>query len=456
MSQHKKIKPRAEAFFDKEEMEAYSYFKKYFIEGIKEHKLLLKASIKYKESKNPDNEKISKLMKGLYFYEKGLSEIKNRESIIYFNKAIEYLSDVDIEMERKAKFNKLKRLLEISLKKDKPGIYLLLAELSREMGNEKDANSFMTLYGMGVLPYLTNTMSNDDLANFLNVLVSFAEKSKNDDILYKVKSAKYEIEASRVGNPLGRIDLMEKSLEMINLTKDKYGKELAETGIEYEKAMLISSKLKRNKALSLVGKKYLELGVNKQAEFIQNLISYLPEKMAHQIKDIDQIVIRNGILVKIVSEIGRDNFHSSFFYSNSYFISGIKKIGCIIKRIAVNKKKLTHLHIERRSIESSNATNEKAKMKIVWRKEREISEQMQIDLESLYVFGNVLIDHWSKMMISLVGKNPSEFSFNKLYKELSKAGYKGSLLSLWEKHKEDIIWIYYHLRQYRNFFIEHF
>ncbi len=449
------IKPKMKVFSDKEEMEAISYFEKYFNDERKEPQLLLKASMKYRESVNPEKEMIAKLMKALYFYEKGLVEIDDEKAIIYFNKSIEYYSNIDEKMVQKAEFNRLKRLLNVRPNKDQPELYLSLAELSKKEGNEKEFNSFMTLYGMSVLQYLLNTMPSNDLEIFLNALVDFAEKSENDDIVFKVKSIKYDIEASREGRSLKRIELMEKSLEMINLSRDKYGKELIETGIEYEKAMLLPSKLKRNKALALVSKKYEKLGVNKQVEFIQNLISDLPDKITKQINELEQAIIKNGSLVKLAAQVGDDSIHSSFFYSNSYFISGIKKIQCIIKRIAINKKKLTALHIERQVINSGIDKKEDAKMRILWKKEQTISEQMKIDLESLYIFGNVLLDHWTKMLFSVAGKNPSECTFNKLYKELSISEYNGSLLFLWERHREDITWIYYHLRQYRNFFIEH-
>jgi len=81
---------------------------------------------------------------------------------------------------------------------------------------------------------------------------------------------------------------------------------------------------------------------------------------------------------------------------------------------------------------------------------------MKLDMESLYVFGNLLLDQYSYMVAYLTGiDNPNSFSFQRLYDEMSSKKDKGPLSLLWDKHRKDIYWLYYQLRSYRNIFIEH-
>lgn len=89
-------------------------------------------------------------------------------------------------------------------------------------------------------------------------------------------------------------------------------------------------------------------------------------------------------------------------------------------------------------------------------KHHELTEQMKLDMESLYVFGNLLLDQWSYMTAYLTGINsPDSFDFHALYDEMSSKKEKGSFSLLWDKHRKDIYWLYYQLRSYRNIFIEH-
>lgn len=89
-------------------------------------------------------------------------------------------------------------------------------------------------------------------------------------------------------------------------------------------------------------------------------------------------------------------------------------------------------------------------------KHHELTEQMKLDMESLYVFGNLLLDQWAYMISYLVGtNNPDSFNFHALYDEMSSNKNKGLLSLLWGRHRKDIYWLYYQPCSYRNIFIEH-
>ncbi len=77
-------------------------------------------------------------------------------------------------------------------------------------------------------------------------------------------------------------------------------------------------------------------------------------------------------------------------------------------------------------------------------------------MKSLFIFGNLLLDHWAYLIAYLVGeKDPELFTFFRLADYLQKKGNKGLLEPLWDKHQKDMLWLLYQIRNYRNNFIEH-
>ncbi len=80
--------------------------------------------------------------------------------------------------------------------------------------------------------------------------------------------------------------------------------------------------------------------------------------------------------------------------------------------------------------------------------------QMRLDFESLYIFGNLALDQLVMLIRSLTGE-PTGSDFHQLLVSLQSLGYSGVLRPLWERHRSDIVWLYYQVRCVRNHFIEH-
>src|SRR5437667_1067831 len=92
----------------------------------------------------------------------------------------------------------------------------------------------------------------------------------------------------------------------------------------------------------------------------------------------------------------------------------------------------------------------------VWQKNQEVHQQMKLDMESLYIFGNLLLDQWAHVVGYVVNdQEPKKFSFASFVDKVQKKGDKGLLEPLWQKHRQDLLWLFYQLRMYRNVFIEH-
>ncbi len=82
--------------------------------------------------------------------------------------------------------------------------------------------------------------------------------------------------------------------------------------------------------------------------------------------------------------------------------------------------------------------------------------QMKLDFESLYIFGNLALDQWVMLVSALTGEPTGDRpDFHRLVMMLQATEYAGMLLPAWERHRNDIVWLYYHVRSVRNHFVEH-
>ena len=80
---------------------------------------------------------------------------------------------------------------------------------------------------------------------------------------------------------------------------------------------------------------------------------------------------------------------------------------------------------------------------------------MKLDLESLYIFGGVLLDQWALQAIAIGNiPCPKQHPFRELVDFLDE-NPSTTLAPLWEAVKDDALWLYYQLRFYRNRFIVH-
>jgi hypothetical protein len=83
--------------------------------------------------------------------------------------------------------------------------------------------------------------------------------------------------------------------------------------------------------------------------------------------------------------------------------------------------------------------------------------QMKLDFESLFIFGNLALDQLA-MLANTLTREPTgdlRYPFNRLVEMFEVPGYAGVLLPVWERHRSDIVWLYYHVRRVRNTFVEH-
>jgi hypothetical protein len=138
-------------------------------------------------------------------------------------------------------------------------------------------------------------------------------------------------------------------------------------------------------------------------------------------------------------------------------------------RMALTRKELTDLQITIHSLTPTKIIPGKLypkRLQAIHRRSDSLREQMRQDMESLFIYGNLLLDQWSYIISYIAGyevpKDQKEISSGKkdlhfagLLNLLQEKGYKGELTQFWNLHKKDIIWLNFHLRAYRNIFVEH-
>ena len=121
-----------------------------------------------------------------------------------------------------------------------------------------------------------------------------------------------------------------------------------------------------------------------------------------------------------------------------------------------NRHLLTELNTEEQTLRQQNSPTYAEWMRVHFSKSIGIHQQMKIDMETLFIFGNLLLEQWTYVILSLIGEEVTkETDFAKLMTRLQKKGDHGLLQPLWDKHHQDMLWLLYQIRNYRNIFVEH-
>jgi len=147
-----------------------------------------------------------------------------------------------------------------------------------------------------------------------------------------------------------------------------------------------------------------------------------------------------------------------FFNHTSHALSRIKDIEKIIHRMLNEVRTLAILSIEEQRLMPKNwpaGIPFPNNVQEVMKKSREVNSLAQLDMESLYIFGQILLDQWSLLAIA-VGNIP----LKKVHPFVELVIYlednpKNNLQSIWEKHSTIMLWLHYQVRFYRNRFIVH-
>ncbi len=93
------------------------------------------------------------------------------------------------------------------------------------------------------------------------------------------------------------------------------------------------------------------------------------------------------------------------------------------------------------------------KLQKIMQEQYVITGDMRHDYESLFIYGNLALDHWARVVGTLCGVRIKHFAG--LYHTINKPGRPTNLDNVFNNHNDKITWLYYNLRAHRNGFIEH-
>ena len=151
----------------------------------------------------------------------------------------------------------------------------------------------------------------------------------------------------------------------------------------------------------------------------------------------------------------------ALFYHILFAAERVSDVVRILNRLVQERKTLTDINLELEKVMPANwppGVRFPRSVQRIFKRENDLIEHMKIDFESLYIFGNILLDQWAITVAYIAGlPAPGNYNnFRRLVKLLEKGEHNVILLTrLWEKLNREMLWLYYWLRVYRNMFIVH-
>ena len=201
-------------------------------------------------------------------------------------------------------------------------------------------------------------------------------------------------------------------------------------------------------------------------ELRKRLIQEIPIRHSISKERLDELVDEAKSNLQRLSKIVMDGLHPpagayAFFNHNVHAMSRVEDCKRILDRMYKQIHALVYLALEGRKYRSwpAGTPYPEAAQKI-FRREDEINKYTQQDLESLYMFGGMLLDQWAIQAIAVgnlpIGKKDPQkmHPFVDLVKFFENDN-KSRLDVIWNDLKEEMLWLHYQLRFYRNRFIVH-
>lgn len=436
-----------------------------FKKDDKRIELLGQASELYRQSVHPEGHEISNLLRGLYHLQKAKAEPDDLKAIGDLRQAYRLLRKAGLKPDelREVRLNWLKRRISLAAERKErkilPGLFLKSAILLEK--SEREKKDFHVAMFMHHLYTLVNLGAGaGDGATHLDRMMLHARKSGEPNVIYKASVIAHRIRANQALRPADAVVELEKALEAIRQTSDRFGEEEARASLLLSRALTTGRRGERKKLLEEAAMRFEGVGERGKAVLARRMAAPIPVSVAATIASLDKSLVSLHSLGKTVQELKTGPAGpAALFYHQSYLIERIKDVSVLLGRLGATRKQMTEL-----SIREGKLTPKRVKygrpaskeLQALFRKQDALRSQMKLDMESLYIFGNLVLDQWAHLIAYLAGlKEPEEFTFNRLVSLLQAKNYAGILKPLWGRQYRDILWLYYQLRFFRNIFVEH-
>lgn len=261
------MKPKGKVFYDEHEAAASEYLDTFKNQEKRDPELLHKASLEFNQSTNPEGKEIAQLLEAWSLREKGVQEKDHRRACRFLIKSYSTFSK-DKRMANDAKKVLLefyKRKVEIAHAEEKKSteIFLKMAKINNELGQEENYHVMMSLYCL--------FSSTDDLRNLpvaikkLEEGLGYAKKSGRKEIVYKLQGILHKMKSHTSATPEEAIKELEKEIKAIEKTSDKYGRETALGDLNFLRSRVEREPIKRTMLLEEAAIYYEKAGMQSRA-----------------------------------------------------------------------------------------------------------------------------------------------------------------------------------------------
>lgn len=156
-----------------------------------------------------------------------------------------------------------------------------------------------------------------------------------------------------------------------------------------------------------------------------------------------------------------------FFHHIAQALERSKDCDRIAKRLFHERKRLTPLAYSEELVRPKDWPLSKAfpdDVQEVIKQKSELTEYMKQDMETLYIFGGMLLDQWALLALYIAGvRQPGkkcQHPFHDLVTEFengdkTRVPAVGRIYPIWTSFKSGMLWLNYQIRFYRNRFIVH-
>lgn len=186
----------------------------------------------------------------------------------------------------------------------------------------------------------------------------------------------------------------------------------------------------------------------------------LPANAQALLDQLDSVVEQQRELSSRVQELkGNPRGPYALAYHHGMLLERLENLQLLVRRVGTARGRWTELVTREERNRPQRVVPGRPfskRVSAIMTEQRELTMQMRLDVETLYVLANMTLDQWAPMLRGCLGLEPlGSYPFRTLVDRMQSASPPGELSSLVEKHLADAIWLCYQVRFYRNVFVEH-
>ncbi len=438
------------------------------LDRFRKHKtqleLLRQAAELYRRSANPEGKQISDLLEGMYLFERGKAGRDPRSATDDLCRAYRLHRRAGLKTDELVPIRLawLKRRIDLGIARHDrrllSRLFLRVAQILEKQGRIQDFHLAMYMHELYAI---LSALPSIDKAAFerFDRMMAHAREIGDPDMLRKAEVMMHRVRASLASGPAEAAKELEKSLEAIRQTSDRFGEEEAKGSLALSRALATANRKGREMLLAEAADKFMRAGERAKAFLAVQIASRFPIRVAAVLDDLKVSLSELDDLGKAVQALAHPTGPSAVFYHQSYLQERIKDVMLILQRLGTTRKEMTELAIKEARFRGRQRTRQGSmpkRFQAILTRQSQLQVQMKLDMESLYIFGNLALDQWALMIAYLASlQDPEKFGFHGLVMMLQAKNYAGALKPLWDRHRGGILWLYYQLRFYRNIFVEH-